>query len=257
MPFPETPKVQYQTNTLIEVICQVRFPPILKIDSSLAEYQDLVRKEYPYFRVRSNNPPFDEIIRELPPKIVEALGSNNRVYDFASEDERWVVSLSREFIALKTLDYSGWGEFKARFSNPLKAFENKFEPSFYSRIGLRYKNVICRSQLGLDNIQWSELLSGNILNELAVLDENCFLNVAHKAEIRLDDKKSQVRIAHGFVTTDDKEICYLIDNDFFTEQKVTKNDAINTLNYFNERAGRLFHWCISARLHNALGPRQI
>ena len=257
MPFPETPKVQYNTNTLIEVICQIRFPPILKIDSDLVRYQELVRKEYPYFKARLDGPPIGETIGELPPKIVEFLGSSNRVYDFASEDEQWIVSLSKEFIALRTFNYSNWSEFKSKFSNPLKVLENEFDPSFYSRIGLRYKNIIQRSNLGLNDVRWSELLSKNILNELATLDESSVLNVAHKVEIQLNDLRGQVRIAHGFVLDNTKEICYLIDNDFFVEQKVAKNEAISTLNYFNERAGRLFHWCISDRLHDVLGPTQL
>ena len=48
MPFPETDRVIYAHNPLEQVICQFRFPPILRIDSELpAQFQDRIRHEFP------------------------------------------------------------------------------------------------------------------------------------------------------------------------------------------------------------------
>ena len=49
MPFPKVKRFVYKTNLLDEVICQVRFPPILKIDTETpAAFQEVLRSSYPY-----------------------------------------------------------------------------------------------------------------------------------------------------------------------------------------------------------------
>ena len=51
MPFPDSERVIYQRNPLLEVICQLRFPSILRIDSEApAVFQERVRKEYPMYQ---------------------------------------------------------------------------------------------------------------------------------------------------------------------------------------------------------------
>ena len=48
MPFPEATRVIYHKNPLTDVICQLRFPPILKIDSEIPSlFQDTIREQYP------------------------------------------------------------------------------------------------------------------------------------------------------------------------------------------------------------------
>ena len=48
MPFPEVDRVIYTTNPLDREICQLRFPPILKIDTEIpSQFQDKLRSEYP------------------------------------------------------------------------------------------------------------------------------------------------------------------------------------------------------------------
>jgi hypothetical protein len=50
--FPAAERVIYDVNPLEEVICQLRFPPILKIDeATLADFQECVRNSYPFYTV--------------------------------------------------------------------------------------------------------------------------------------------------------------------------------------------------------------
>src|SRR6266852_706318 len=47
-PFPEFTRVIYQRNPLVEVVCQLRFSPILRIDTDPpAEFQDRIRSAFP------------------------------------------------------------------------------------------------------------------------------------------------------------------------------------------------------------------
>jgi len=47
---PESPRVIYASNPLVDVICQVRFPRILRIDSELpVAFQEAIRDQFPLF----------------------------------------------------------------------------------------------------------------------------------------------------------------------------------------------------------------
>ena len=48
--FSNQPRKIYRRNQLIEVICQLRFPEILKIEAhEPADFQDAIRQAYPQY----------------------------------------------------------------------------------------------------------------------------------------------------------------------------------------------------------------
>jgi uncharacterized protein (TIGR04255 family) len=68
MPFPDSPRAIYRMNPLDHVICQLRFPPILMIDSKPPnEFQDAIRKEYPLYYEGK------EALTEIPLEILSQL----------------------------------------------------------------------------------------------------------------------------------------------------------------------------------------
>lgn len=260
MPFPESPRVIYETNPLEEVICQLRFPPILRIDSEIpAAFQEAIRVQYPLFTEATTDalPMPKEIARLLGQDFSIRAGNPN--FTFTSEDELWKVTLTREFLALTSLKYVRWEDFKAHLALPLKACENQYAPTFYSRIGLRYKDVIRRSKLGLENVPWAELLEQHIAGTLGLLEfADAIKHAVQDILIDLDGDSSQVRIRHGLTQANSNgEVCYLVDSDCFTKQRTEKEHALRQLDSFNKTAGRLFRWCITDRLHRALGPQPV
>src|SRR5262245_23176110 len=123
MPFPKTGRVVYAKSPLVEVICQVRFPTILKIDTEApAVFQDQVRALFPYYELRLQENVLPSELRERLPKAVVELftsGTRSKVHDFVSEDRQWQLSLAQDFLALPTSAYSRWNEFRAQFSKPV------------------------------------------------------------------------------------------------------------------------------------------
>lgn len=259
MPFPAADRVIYTRNPLTEVIAQLRFPPILKIDQDApAIFQDRIRARFPFYetRVEENFLPA-EVRRLMPPEIVEMFTAEtrNKVHDFITEDGNWRLSLAKNFVALSTLQYTRWQEFRDLLAEPLVALHQEYAPSFYTRIGLRYRNVIRRSSIGLTDVPWAALLQPYIAGALSTSlpGEESIVNSAHRIEIKLAAEGGLVRVMHGFLEVDG-EVGYSIDNDLFTEQRTEVDDAVDKLDYFNGRAGRVFRWCISDRLHVALEP---
>lgn len=57
MLFPPTQRVIYHKNPLVEVVCQLRFPTILKIDAEIpVAFQEAVRSTSQTIRPRFNMP---------------------------------------------------------------------------------------------------------------------------------------------------------------------------------------------------------
>jgi uncharacterized protein (TIGR04255 family) len=263
MPFPETPRVTYKKNPLRKVICQLRFPSILKIDAEVpAAFQERIRKEFPVLseKVEVQFEISQKMEGSIPPELLnQALKpTESRNYEFSSEDEQWVVNLTRTFVALTANKYYKWEEFRDKLVGPLNALLNIYSPTHFSRIGLRYIDVIKRSELNLGDTSWSELLQPYMLGLLGssvVADR--IQSYESLSEIRLSDEKSIVRIVTKLETDPSGEPCFIIDSDFHIMMKTNVGSALDILDYFNKRASRLIRWCITERLHQAMEPENI
>ncbi len=255
---PETPRVIYRKKPSEEVICQLRFPTILRIDAEApAPFQEAIRNEYPNFQVKPNF----GLPSGLPPQISRLFGAEfpfgaAKVYEFSSSDKLWIVNLDRDSLSVTTQAYERWEGFKSRLSLPFRALCEAYRPLHFSRIGLRYRDMIRRDNLGLTHVPWSELLNPQIASELAspVISDHV-QQVAHQVVIRNPDGKMQIFLQHGLAPPKlESQNSYFIDSDFSVENETRIDDALATLDAFNSEARRLFRWCITDRLHEALDP---
>jgi uncharacterized protein (TIGR04255 family) len=260
LPVGEFPRIIYEKNPLEFVICQFRFPPILKIEAELpSAFQESVRSRFPLFNDARQSTGF---ATGLPPELSNLLGamlptSVPRTYEFTSSDGLWQITLTRESLALTCRKYRRWEEFRNTLATPFAALLEHYAPAFFSRIGLRYRDVICRSELGLTGVSWNELLRVELAGEFHSPLANNIKLAAHQLILGLSEGRAQVLIQHGITPRADQEICYYIDNDFSTELRRQTDHAMETLDYFGKQSWRLFRWCIADRLHNAMGPRPI
>jgi uncharacterized protein (TIGR04255 family) len=256
MPFPNSKRVFYNKNPLQEVVCQLNFPPILKIETEApAAFQERIRNAFPLYQ-RTVNSTQVNIPAGLPPQLLQLLASaGTATHEFLSSDGVWKLTLTRDFLSLTTSKYHDWEDFIRRLTEPLAAFDATYQPAFFQRVGLRYLDRIDRDKLGLKNVEWSELLAPCVLGELG--DRRVSPHVVHLVReliVRLTEEFGNVRIVHGI---DDENGTYVIDSDFFSEKQTPIQGARDVLNGFNQRAGRLFRWCIAPRLHDAMGPRDV
>jgi uncharacterized protein (TIGR04255 family) len=261
MPFPEAPRVIYRNNPLDRVICQLRFPPILQIDKEIpADFQERVRKDFPGFSEKKEVTLVmpQKVQKEFPADLLrQMLPSEDKNYEFTSDDGIWTVNLTRTFLALTTRKYTRRDDFKKRLEIPLDALVNIYKPAYFSRIGLRYIDIIRRSTLKLDGINWCELLKPYALGLLSVpVVQGRIQSLDSKYEVLLEDNSSMARIAMSLVQwqENNNEECFMIDTDFYTTQKTTVAGVDSRLDYFHVRASRLIQWLITERLHEAMEP---
>lgn len=260
MTFPEAPRVVYKNNPLDKVICQLRFPPILKIDTKVPdEFQERIRGSFPEFSEKAEIklPIFKSAQKDTPAEVLQSITpTGNKNYEFSSEDKVWTINLTRTFLALSTKNYKRREDFRAHLDAPLQAFIEIYNPSVFSRVGLRYIDIIKRSKLNLKDIPWSELLKKHVLWLLGSSDVNKNIrSFQAQCEIELEDETSIARIITGLVDGQESdEECFMIDTDFFTTKKTAISDVGSKLDYFHVQGSRLIQWLITERLHKAMEP---
>jgi uncharacterized protein (TIGR04255 family) len=262
---PEYERVIYKKQPTASVICQLRFPPILRIESVLpADFQERVRSVYPVLSERAGGeaalalPP--ELAKIIPPQIRVGIGmgSDSKIYDFSTDDGAWKASLNRGFVSLVSTNYLRWEDFRERLFQILNAFEEIYQPSFYMRVGLRYQDLIQRSRFGLKDVPWGDLLQAHIAGELAFPDIADRSTVAKREIVIMLDGGERVLFRHGLHKPEDsEEVCYSIDADFSTNARTEVHNARGNLNNFNRLAGRFFRWCIKDKLHEAMEPTPV
>lgn len=252
--FPVSSRVLYGRNPLAEVICQVRFPTILKIEAETpSAFQEKVRNRFPGFE-RAKNPLEGRVPAEILKVMGRSLGANN--YVFATEDENTKLTLASDSLAIATSAYVTWDDFKADLDVALRAFESEYKPSFYSRVGLRYQNLLRRSLVGPD-IQWANLLRSELAAELTIPEWGAAVQTVQKTiQCKIGDGDA-FTLQHGLAEAEgSSETLYLLDFDYFNENKTEISDVDAALNRLHGHSGNAFRWAISETLHQAMEPQQ-
>lgn len=262
MDFPETKRVVYRKNPLAEVVVQLRFPPILKIDSEPpAAFQDIIRLDYPHYSQAVATNPIPSNVPAPIRSLIQSMGvrSGPIRHLFEAEDRKWQVALTRETLELRSTAYSRWEDFRDRGNKLRLAFEQVYAPAFYARLGLRYVDVIRRSLLNLKDVPWSELLNPHVAGELSAPElATCIDAVSRELHCRLGADNCYLTLKTGIARADpEREPCFLIDSDFHTHKRTEMADVANVLDTFNRTSGRLFRWSIQQRLHEALEPEPV
>lgn len=252
----------YRKNQLAEVICQLRFPEILTIETTIpAQFQEAIREVFPRYDLRKEAP---------APKVTGAPGNlrmekqpekNN--YQFVSADGVWRVNLTSTFISLACCRYTCWEDFAAMLDKPLAAFIQIYRPAFFERIGLRYLNFLSRKALALDGIPFRELIRPQYLGLLAdeQVQEGATTRNSMDAELAIRGGcRAKIHAGPGMVTRNgqtDQEIKFVLDLDLYMAGNMAVNLSAGVLQTLHGQAFPIFRGAITDTLHEALDPRDI
>ena len=260
MAFPETPRARYEISPLDEVVCRLKFPPILRIEAELpATFQEQVRADFPLFETIDAAPPAN-----LPPELTRLVLPRGRgvpvehLFSSSDEDRTWQLRLSRSKLSLSTLDYGQWEQFRQRLTLPHAALIGQYGPASFDHICLRYRNVIRRSQLPIGpDTPWSELLRPWMCGFLAAPElQGRGVVTRTTAATRLPNATGWLDVEYGLAQEEpDGEAVFVIDAHLYNSGPTEPTDAFDRLDALHRQAGFFFRWCITDRLHEALGPR--
>lgn len=254
MLFSDRPRVHYENAPAHEVICQLRFPTILSINSvEPADFQEVIRDVFPQYARRQEVPAL--------PGGANAQQAPITNYHFLSADGKWKINLTKDFIALSTIRYPGWEEFARHLDKALAAFIQIYKPAYFQRVGLRYVNLFSRAKLGLEDTPWSELLAPAYVGALAEPDlqaEDC-LSYGTDLQLKLDNS-CRAKVHAGLARLQNKapgapqdpEVKFMLDMDLSMGGNVPCTMAAGALETLHIHGGRLFEGALTDRLRRAM-----
>ena len=236
----------YGKNSLAEVICQLRFPEILTVETELpAAFQEEIRSVFPRYLQRKEGLP-------------NSKQTNN--YQFLTADGMWRVNLTSKFISLACSRYSRWEEFASMLDKPLAAFIKIYQPAYFERIGLRYMNFISRSALELEGVPFKELIQPCYLGILA--EEDVSEAAAARCSVDVDTAlkggcRVKLHAGPGKVSRagkEDPEVKFILDMDLYMGGNVPVNVSAGALQTLHSQSYGLFRGAITDTLHDAMEP---
>ncbi|WP_411726203.1 TIGR04255 family protein [Methyloglobulus sp.] len=260
MHFEQIDRIEYEKNILFEVIFQARFPEIMKISrEEPADFQDIIRKEG--FPETGSN--FQNLPQDMPEEFKKILTFDKEFY-FFSEEGDWQVSLTRNFIALSCKgNYLNYQDFRGRLKKFLEIFNKVYEPTYFSRIGLRYRNIVNEDILPLNEKSVKDCIPVYIFPELKQpIAED--LKTLEKIT-QLDDGNIKANVTHTLTQVTGKfrqeqinnKKSYLIDIDCFSENKIKGIDnALAKCDEFKNNEWNIFQWSITDTLREAMGAKR-
>lgn len=269
MSFAHYERVIYKKNPLVQVVCQLRFPRILKINGKQpADFQERIRDKYPLYQVAVEQQ--QQFAVELSasgvpptPRILQSEAINN--YKFSSLDEKWNINLTSTFLALSTSKYDRWENFINNMKAPLAALIEIYQPVFFERVGLRYVDAFKRSSLNLEGTDWTELIQpfvlgfmsnpavkGDVRNQNTVVE----LDIGNGAIAQVSAAKGFIGDANFGLPIPSGEESFIVDSDMYMmRKKIEELEA--SLDYLHENSTKLIRSIITNKLYEAMEPEAI
>lgn len=145
MPFgPSVQEVPLARAPLVNVIAQVRFPAVMKIEADsafVATFQESIRKDYPVLRSER------QLGVMIGPGGVQPQDAGT-IWRFETKDpDAWQVTLAPTFVSLSARRYTRRSDLLTRLTVVLHALEDWLHPSVCDRIGVRYVDQVTGDQL--------------------------------------------------------------------------------------------------------------
>ncbi len=238
--FPEKKEVPLNKAPLAEVICQVKFSPILSIAKGLpSDFQEAVRGRFPGLEVEQG------VVFQFPASGISEkplMDATPKVYRFVTANGASNLALATDFFAITTRSYTHWQDFLQDLSMVEKAIREIYHPAYATRIGLRFVNKFTRKNTKFKNAQ--EIL-GLFREELT-----CLLHTEAWQEpkemlsqmILADDGANlALRIGYG---KEQKEPFYLLDFDYYEEGQLTFKSLTKRVDRYHARIYSAFRWCV-------------
>lgn len=239
--FPEQKDIRLKRAPLTEVICQVRFPPILRIASeSPTAFQEKVRAKLPQLEEERGLTVLPVAGNAMPSVQIQPAPP---VYQFKSGDGNTTLTLAPNFYALSTKAYQHWADFWTMLALANDAVQDVYEPNYAVRIGLRYINEITFANTGLkEKAELRALLRSDLLTFYDQGPWEQPLEMLNRWVLVGEQETDRLTIRVGF--KEGSEPVALLDFDYFQEGNI----PFETLEAFCQRAHdtiyKAFRWAL-------------
>ena len=238
--FPNQPEIRLGKPPLAEVICQVKFSPILRITKEEpSEFQELVRVQFPVLELEQG------VLVEFPGPGSEGAPTAKvppKVYRFRSEDGKTALSLAVDFFALSTNHYTHWTDFARDLELLHNAAQRVYKIPNSNRIGLRYVNRLAPSNTKKTGNELLSLVNSDLTTLLRSSAWSEPLEMLSQILLTDEPAKLILRTAYG---KDEKEPFLILDFDYYEEGKLSLHDLIERCNRYHRLIYNAFRWCVT------------
>ncbi len=239
--FPVVEDVHLSNAPVREVICQVRFPTILRIaHEEPVGFQECIRDRFPLLEAERRVVIETEGVKpggraKFPPSV----------FRFRNREKTRMLSLASDFYALSFTDYEHWAGFADWLSHAAEAVREVYTIPYSTRIGLRYINVIDRgfgdfadfdAVLDLFRDELTAMLRTDVIRspELAM----------HRIEALADG--DQFTFRYGLIHEGTPpEPRFLLDFDHYAEGELSLDDLLSRCERYHRHIYNAFRWCIA------------
>jgi uncharacterized protein (TIGR04255 family) len=189
--------------------------------------------------------------------------TDQRIWSLLSRDERWRFTISENFLALETLQYSTRDEFIGRLEQAMREVFGVVEPPYFERLGIRYVDRV--SDVELINGDLKSMIRNEMVGGLGadLPPESVLRHSISDTLFKGEDRSVQVRcgVLPAGVAVFDLEIpptehvSWFLDIDSYIEEKVTitSSEIISKLHVLADGAYRMFRWVVNEDFLNHFG----
>lgn len=238
--FPPKPEIQLDHPPLEEVVCQVRFPPILRISTEEpVDMQEQLRHRFPLLEVEQGVQVQFPVLGnpEAPSAEIKP-----RLYRFRTSDKQTAVSLTVNFFAVSSTQYKHWNDFAHSLQLAHDAVQNIYQPAFATRIGLRYIN-----RLTLDNTrtQSRDELFDLLCPQLVAMLRGQVWEDADKmgSVLSFTEKAATLNFRVAYETVDNLPN-FLLDFDYSETGELPLDGLVERCDHYHTIIYNAFRWCL-------------
>ncbi len=248
--FPYKPDIQLENSPLIEVVCQVRHPSILRIaDEEPSEFQEHIKSQFPQVELESG------FVVRVPKSGIEGSPSPERQsrYRFCTLDGQTTISLAADFYALSIKNYTNWEDFAQYLSLTHKAVQSVYAPTYATRIGLRYINRLTPVNAGFNTVDdLLELLHPQLTTQWR--SEAWSNPVEMRCRLVFTDDSAKLTLG-TYYGEEKGQPFFLLDFDYYEEGQLNLDDLIERCHRYNEVIYRAFRWCVRDEKLSVFNPK--
>lgn len=264
MSFDKDKRVKFRRSPLDEVICQLRFPTILKIDQNLpVDFQSLIEERFPYVNdgIDMSEPIETRFSggQELSFNVaINSLQQQRKFYSFSNEDNDTSVMLTRNSLSLSTQKYDCWENFRLLINFVLKAFVQCYGKKELTRVGIRYINAVSRK---FADTPWSDLIDKRLLGMMCDSDIGGYVKGLNSTLfLKYDDSSVNMQVRSGiFLKTNSNpaQEVFLIDCDSFSIVKSDTDNVMALLERLHDKPSIFLRHAITEKLYKIMEPEEI
>ena len=231
---PKVTSVRYAHNFIKTAVCELRFPVQLDLESKPpSNFYKKIRKNYPHFET--------QIVSTGHPE-----DNGEHRYLISSKQRDWTINLRAMSFAVETSKYKDFEDFFGKFNGLLSKASDLIDSDFFTRVGLRYINVINIPDTKPDGWIRPELigaLSSGVLGDVKTKVSVVQGALENGGEYVLR-QKMQPDSSGGLE--------YYLDYDYF-KNDVEFKELEGLIRYFHDLNFSFFYWCLGEKAIKYLG----